>query len=171
MSKQRMYNVVRVRDDNGNEVQMNATPMTHDEACTFLSKLTKYKWCRDMLVEVVGPALTDAATARRVQSALDDGECPACHGSFYVEDVQCKGCGYTLDEPTQVPSQSVYTLELAVGDDVASKEYMDHTRAKQAYNDAVQNVTIPGDLYGCVGVTRIELFSEAVGSMDKWERS
>lgn len=24
-------------------------PMTHKEACTFLSKQTKYSWCRDQL--------------------------------------------------------------------------------------------------------------------------
>lgn len=52
MTKQRMYNVVRFRDDKGTETQLNATPMTHDEACTFLSKMTKYTWCRDALVEV-----------------------------------------------------------------------------------------------------------------------
>ncbi|UAW53694.1 hypothetical protein pphageBV72_02 [Pseudomonas phage pphageBV72] len=47
---------------------------------------------------------------------------------------------------------------------------MDYTRAKAAYDQSVQNVTIPGDLYGCADkVVRIELFSEAVGSMDKWE--
>lgn len=55
---ERMYNVVRIVEDKSlasfdKTVQLNATPMTHHEACTFLSKMTKYKWCRDMLVEVV----------------------------------------------------------------------------------------------------------------------
>ncbi|QHJ82024.1 MAG: hypothetical protein [Bacteriophage sp.] len=66
----------------------------------------------------------------------------------------------------QVPAQSVYTLELAVGTEVASKEYMDYTRAKAAYDLVVHDTQ-----HGWHEVTRIELFSEAVGSMDKWERS
>jgi hypothetical protein len=72
----------------------------------------------------------------------------------------------TQDAVQQVPAQSVYTLELAVGEEVAHKEYMDYTRAKQAYDDAVAD-TLALTL---VGVTRVELFSEAVGSLDKWVR-
>lgn len=66
----------------------------------------------------------------------------------------------------QVPAQPVYTLELAVGEDVAHKEYLDYTRAKQAYDDAVSDELA----LTLTGVTRIELFSEAMGSMDKWVR-
>jgi len=66
----------------------------------------------------------------------------------------------------QVSAQPVYTLELAVGEDVAHKEYHDYTRAKQAYDDAVADELA----LTLTGVTRIELFSEAVGSMDKWVR-
>lgn len=69
----------------------------------------------------------------------------------------------------QVSAQSVYTLELAVGEEVAHKEYRDYTRAKQAYEDAVLDVLM-FKRRANAGVTRIELFSEAVGSMDKWER-
>lgn len=55
---ERLYNVVRLVEKQsmvgfGKQSQMNATPMAHKEACTFLSKLTKYEWCRDFLVEVV----------------------------------------------------------------------------------------------------------------------
>lgn len=52
----RLYNVMRVVENpsmvnHGKQSQLNATPMMHHEACTFLSKMTKYKWCRDFLVE------------------------------------------------------------------------------------------------------------------------
>ena len=53
----RMFNVCCIVEDKkmqnyGNVLQLNGTPMTHKEACTFLSKLTKYKWRRDFLVEI-----------------------------------------------------------------------------------------------------------------------
>ena len=55
---ERMYNVVRLVEDRsmvnyGKQSQVNASPMTHKEACTFLSKMSKYKWCRDFLEQVV----------------------------------------------------------------------------------------------------------------------
>lgn len=49
---QRYYNVIWVRDDKGTRDQLNATPMTHSEACTFKSKLTDYPWRRILLEEV-----------------------------------------------------------------------------------------------------------------------
>lgn len=54
---ERLYNVMRAVENpsmanHGKQSQLNATPMTHHEACTFLSKMTKYNWCRDFLVEV-----------------------------------------------------------------------------------------------------------------------
>ena len=54
---ERMYNVCRVVENTsmanyGKCLQLNKTPMTHLEACSFLATLTKYKWCRDFLVEV-----------------------------------------------------------------------------------------------------------------------
>lgn len=48
---QRMYNVIWVRDDKCTRGQLNATPMTHSEACTFKSKHTDYPWRRLMLEE------------------------------------------------------------------------------------------------------------------------
>ena len=53
---ERMYNVVRLVEDRsmvnyGKQSQLNASPMTHKEACAFLSKMTKYKWCRDFVVD------------------------------------------------------------------------------------------------------------------------
>lgn len=53
----RMFNVCCTVEDKkmqnyGNVLQLNATPMTHKEACAFLSKLIKYKWRRDFLVEI-----------------------------------------------------------------------------------------------------------------------
>lgn len=54
----RLYNVVAVIECTkmmryGEKFKLNAEPMTHKEACTFLSKLTKYPWRRNMLEEVV----------------------------------------------------------------------------------------------------------------------
>lgn len=49
--KTRMYNVIWVRDDKGTSGQLNDTPMTHKEACTFKSKMTEYKWRRILLQE------------------------------------------------------------------------------------------------------------------------
>lgn len=49
---QRMYNVIWVRDGKGTRGQLNATPMTLSEACTFKSKMTDYPWRRLTLEEV-----------------------------------------------------------------------------------------------------------------------
>lgn len=56
----RLYNVVAIiecprRANYGKKVYLSdvSRPMTHKEACTFLSKLTKYPWRRNMLEEVV----------------------------------------------------------------------------------------------------------------------
>lgn len=60
----RLYNVVAVIEcqsmiNHGKKVYLSdiSRPMTHKEACTFLSKLTKYPWRRNMLEEVVGSTL------------------------------------------------------------------------------------------------------------------
>lgn len=49
---QRMYDVYWFRDDKGTSGKLNATSMTHIEACTFKSKMTNYPWRRLALVEV-----------------------------------------------------------------------------------------------------------------------
>lgn len=48
------YNVIAVRIDNGEKTYISNTnePMTHKEACTFLSKVTKYPWRREELEPV-----------------------------------------------------------------------------------------------------------------------
>lgn len=48
----RKYNVIWKRDDKGTQGRHNLAPMTHREACVFLSKLTKYPWRRDLLQEI-----------------------------------------------------------------------------------------------------------------------
>lgn len=48
----RLYNVIWVRDDKGTRGRLNATPMTHSEACTFKSKITDHAWRRVLLEEV-----------------------------------------------------------------------------------------------------------------------
>lgn len=47
---QRMYDVYWFRASTGGK--LNSTSMTHDEACTFKSKMTNYPWRRLALVEV-----------------------------------------------------------------------------------------------------------------------
>lgn len=56
----RLYNVVAVIEcpgmvNHGKKAYLShiSRPMTHKEACTFLSKLTNYSWRRNMLEEVV----------------------------------------------------------------------------------------------------------------------
>lgn len=49
----RKYNVIWVRDDKGTRGQLNATPMTHAEACAFKSKISNYSWRRVLLEEAV----------------------------------------------------------------------------------------------------------------------
>lgn len=46
---QRMYNVIWVRDNNGTRGQLNSTPMTHAEACVYMSKITNPAWRRLVL--------------------------------------------------------------------------------------------------------------------------
>lgn len=55
----RLYNVVAIIEcprmaNHGKEVYLSdiSRPMTHKEACAFMSKLTKYPWRRNMLEEV-----------------------------------------------------------------------------------------------------------------------
>lgn len=48
----RMYDVYWFRDDKQTSGKLNATPMTHSEACTFKSKMVVYPWRRLALVEV-----------------------------------------------------------------------------------------------------------------------
>ncbi len=56
----RLYNVVAIIEcprmaNHGKKVYLSdiSRPMTHKEACTFLSKLTKYPWRRNILEDVV----------------------------------------------------------------------------------------------------------------------
>lgn len=56
----RLYNVVAIIEcprmvNHGKKVYLSdvSRPTTHKESCTFLSKLTKYPWRRNILEEVV----------------------------------------------------------------------------------------------------------------------
>jgi hypothetical protein len=49
---ERMYHVIIVVDRTGEKIRMTKTPVTHDEGCTILSKLTNHKWRRKLLEEV-----------------------------------------------------------------------------------------------------------------------
>lgn len=48
----RLYNVIWVRDDKGTRGKLNSLPMTHHEACTYMSKITNHSWRRLILEEV-----------------------------------------------------------------------------------------------------------------------
>lgn len=48
----KQYNIMAINDKTGFYVQMNATPMTHSEACIMKSKITNYSWRTLLLVEV-----------------------------------------------------------------------------------------------------------------------
>lgn len=55
---ERMYHVVvfrcdpRTGEQKGEQERMTATPVTHEQGCTILSKLTRYPWRREQLEEV-----------------------------------------------------------------------------------------------------------------------
>jgi len=49
----RAYHVIVINERTGKKTQMTATPVTHGEGCTLLSKLTDYSWRRKQLEEVV----------------------------------------------------------------------------------------------------------------------
>lgn len=47
-----LYHVVVIHNKTGKKVYMTATPVTHHEGCTILSKMTRYSWRREQLEEV-----------------------------------------------------------------------------------------------------------------------
>lgn len=47
----RRYHVIVINERTGKKVYMTATPVTHAEGCTILSKITDYKWRRKQLEE------------------------------------------------------------------------------------------------------------------------
>ena len=53
MLNEKMFHVIVIVNKTGKRTQMTATPVTHKEGCTLLSKLTKYSWRTEMLEEVV----------------------------------------------------------------------------------------------------------------------
>ena len=53
MLEDKLYHVIVIVNKTGKRIQMTATPVTHKEGCTLLSKLTKYSWRTEMLEEVV----------------------------------------------------------------------------------------------------------------------
>jgi len=51
--KERLYHIVAINERTGVKVYMTGYPMTHKECCTMKSKITKYKWRRLQLEEVM----------------------------------------------------------------------------------------------------------------------
>ena len=48
----RMYHVVVKVIKTGEVIRMTSEPVTHEQGCVLLSKLTKYSWRQEMLKEV-----------------------------------------------------------------------------------------------------------------------
>lgn len=48
----RKFNVMVKNEETGRVVQMNASPVSHSEGCTMLSKISNYPWRRKYLQEV-----------------------------------------------------------------------------------------------------------------------
>lgn len=49
---ERRYNVVVINERTGRKTVMNTDPLTHNEACTWVKKLTPYRWRRNQVEEV-----------------------------------------------------------------------------------------------------------------------
>lgn len=49
---ERRYHVVVINDRTGQKVRMTATPVTHREGVTIMSKITRYRWRRIALEPV-----------------------------------------------------------------------------------------------------------------------
>ena len=52
-TRERLYHVVVINNKTGKKFRMSSEAMTHREACTVLSKMTKYSW-RTETVEEAG---------------------------------------------------------------------------------------------------------------------
>jgi hypothetical protein len=48
----RLYHVVVMNERTGVKVRLSASPVTHSEGCTWLSKVTSFAWRRKFLEEV-----------------------------------------------------------------------------------------------------------------------
>lgn len=55
--------------------------------------------CKENGVTYLNVAIEQIPTINKQVEALQDGECPCCHGSWgNPNEKTCKGCGYELDE-------------------------------------------------------------------------
>ena len=50
---EKLYHVVVINNKTGQETIMTAYPVQHKIACILLSKLTRYKWRKETLKEVI----------------------------------------------------------------------------------------------------------------------
>ena len=50
--KERLYRILWIRDDKKTRGVLFPGPLTHKEACTCLSKTTRYPWRREQLEEI-----------------------------------------------------------------------------------------------------------------------
>ena len=51
--KERLYNLVVINEKTGMRVQLNSTPLTHEQGCIMKSKQTYYSWRRIVLEEII----------------------------------------------------------------------------------------------------------------------
>jgi hypothetical protein len=49
----RLYHVVIIVERTGRKIYMTETPVSHEEGCRMLSKITPYTWRRKQLEEVL----------------------------------------------------------------------------------------------------------------------
>lgn len=49
---ERLYHVVVINERTGAKAYFSTSPVTHDEGCTWLKKITSYPWRRKQLEEV-----------------------------------------------------------------------------------------------------------------------
>lgn len=54
--------------------------------------------CTNEAAQLVGDTMLCQQHINRAVEALQDGECPCCHGNWPSPDAtSCNGCGYELD--------------------------------------------------------------------------
>lgn len=70
MKNVRRYNIISIRKDTGACTKMNATPMTHDQACTFKSKCTEHSFNYLLLEEVTMQHARDHVADWKRESAF-----------------------------------------------------------------------------------------------------
>lgn len=83
----RKYHVVVINERTGAKTYMTGTPVTQDEGCTILSKLTKYPWRREQLEETIEVRCTATMPDGREKTVT---ECAGSDIGKVLETLQSK---------------------------------------------------------------------------------